>query len=336
MDLSIAIRTATIVDRRLVFCVGGGIVYDSDPSDEYEETLHKGHTLMSVFQGNHAELNRQAEPAARAWCNGRMVNVEQAVVPVSDLGVQYGFGFFETLRVERGAVFRLQAHVDRFNRTWSALFDGDPPDLTWRDIIVQVIRQNALQDAVAAVKILATRGDPTDKRFNGTLVVTARPYTHRLATKKAAGLKLATYPHPRSTPLADHKTLNYLYYQRAGVWANDQGADEALILNPDRSVSETNTANLLLIMGRTAIRPYSAHVLPGVMLAEICRRLTDLGFTIVVRDVYPEQLVEADAAFVTNALMGAVPVLMLDGRTVNADPALSAALNRHLFSVEGG
>ena len=51
MDLSIAIRTATVVGDRLVFSVGGGIVYDSDPEDEYEETLHKGQTLMSVFQG---------------------------------------------------------------------------------------------------------------------------------------------------------------------------------------------------------------------------------------------------------------------------------------------
>ena len=335
MDMSIAIRTATIVGRRLVFSVGGGIVYDSDPSDEYEETLHKGRTLMSVFLGNSAESDRQTKPAARVWCNGRMVSLEHAMVPISDLGVQYGFGFFETLRVERGAVCRLQAHVDRFNRTWSVLFDGAPPELTWRDIITQVIHKNDLQDSVAAVKILATRGDQNDKRFHGTLAVTARPYVHRLASRKAAGLKLATYPHPRSTPLADHKTLNYLYYYRAGVWANDQGADEALILNPDRSVSETNTANLLLIAGRTAIRPCSAHVLPGVMLAEICRRLTGLGFTIVDRDAYPEQLVEADAVFVTNALMGAVPVLMVDGRTVNSDPALSAALNRHLFSVEG-
>ncbi|MGB2928034.1 MAG: hypothetical protein WBB70_03885 [Desulfobacterales bacterium] len=31
--------------------MGGGIVFDSDPLDEYEETLHKGRTLMEVFKG---------------------------------------------------------------------------------------------------------------------------------------------------------------------------------------------------------------------------------------------------------------------------------------------
>jgi para-aminobenzoate synthetase component I len=46
MDLSIAIRTATITDKNVCFSVGGGIVYDSDPEKEYQETLDKGKTLM--------------------------------------------------------------------------------------------------------------------------------------------------------------------------------------------------------------------------------------------------------------------------------------------------
>jgi para-aminobenzoate synthetase component 1 len=50
MDLSIAIRTATVADGRLVFSVGGGVVYDSKASDEFEETLHKGRTLIGALE----------------------------------------------------------------------------------------------------------------------------------------------------------------------------------------------------------------------------------------------------------------------------------------------
>ena len=71
----------------------------------------------------------------------------------------------------------------------------------------------------------------------------------------ATGLKLATYPHPRMTPLADHKTLNYLYYYQAGVWAREQGADEAVILNPDGTISETNTANITGCFGQDGDPP---------------------------------------------------------------------------------
>jgi para-aminobenzoate synthetase component 1 len=49
MDLSIAIRTATVTEGHLVFSVGGGVVFDSKASDEFEETLHKGQTLISAL-----------------------------------------------------------------------------------------------------------------------------------------------------------------------------------------------------------------------------------------------------------------------------------------------
>ena len=50
MDLSIAIRTATFTGGKTVFSVGGGIVFDSDPASEFEETLHKGRTLMDALE----------------------------------------------------------------------------------------------------------------------------------------------------------------------------------------------------------------------------------------------------------------------------------------------
>jgi len=50
MDLNIAIRTALIKDETCYFSVGGGIVYDSDEEDEYQETLHKGRTLFQVIE----------------------------------------------------------------------------------------------------------------------------------------------------------------------------------------------------------------------------------------------------------------------------------------------
>jgi para-aminobenzoate synthetase component 1 len=46
MDFNVAIRTCTVADGLLRFGVGGGIVWDSDPRDEYEETVHKGASIV--------------------------------------------------------------------------------------------------------------------------------------------------------------------------------------------------------------------------------------------------------------------------------------------------
>jgi para-aminobenzoate synthetase component 1 len=50
-DLNIAIRTMVLADGRLTFQVGGGIVADSVPDDEYQETLDKAQGMLRALQG---------------------------------------------------------------------------------------------------------------------------------------------------------------------------------------------------------------------------------------------------------------------------------------------
>lgn len=328
LDLSIAIRTATIIEDRMVFSVGGGVVFDSDPADEYEETLHKGRSIMGVFAGRPSAVRPHE---TQVWYNGSLAPAGTARIPVLDKGVQYGFGFFETLCAQNGRIGYLAEHLDRFGQTWDALFECSRPDLTWEDIIDQVLAANGLQDKIAAVKIMATFGDREPPPFRPGLVVTAAPYTHRLDSLGKPGLDVVIYPHPRQTPLADHKTMNYLYYFLAGRWAHRFGADEAVILNPDGSVSETHTANLLLIEGNGVVRPASAHVLPGVMEKQVLAWLADHGYGIKHQRISPEHLSGADAVILTNSLMGAVAVLSVEGRSVNDGARLCAQIRRDVL-----
>ena len=324
LDLSIVIRTATIYNGEIIFSVGGGIVFDSDPLEEYHETMHKGQTLMEIFKGkqkDHTENNF-------VWINGKIEPSEKACIPVFDQGFQYGYGFFETIRVDNGCPRHLEEHIKRCYRAWSHLFPGPPPDLTWADIINQLITRSSLEQGTAAIKIIATRGDRDEPPFNHTLIVTARHYIHRLAGKKESGLHLALYPEPRQSPLADHKTLNYLYYLLSGKWAAAIGADEALIINPDGTISETNTANILLIKGKTAIIPVSPHVLPGIVQEKICDLLSGWGYKIKNKKVRPEDLFSADEVVVSNSLMGAVPALGIDGKRFAKPSGLCDKINK--------
>jgi para-aminobenzoate synthetase component 1 len=51
MDLNIAIRTILVKDGRAYFQAGGGIVADSDPELEYQETLDKASALVEALAG---------------------------------------------------------------------------------------------------------------------------------------------------------------------------------------------------------------------------------------------------------------------------------------------
>ena len=325
MDLSIAIRTATIYNNKILFSVGGGIVFDSDAAEEYNETIHKGQTLINVFK----ESESIKKVNQFVWINGKIKRIDTACIPVMDQGLLFGYGFFETIRADNGKPHFLKEHINRFNTTWRLLFSQKEPDITWEDIIKKVIKKNRLTHQTAAIKILATKGQTDSSPFTNTLLVTARPYTHRLDGKKN-GLNLAIYPNCRMTYLADHKTLNYLFYFLAGKWADQTGADEALILNPDGSVSETNTANIMLIKNKKVTLPISSHVLPGVMQDRICRILTVWGYKIEKRVLLPDDLFGSGEVLVSNSLMGAVPVISIDSKETLQPSDLWHKINNYL------
>ena len=50
MDVAIAIRTAVIQGKKLSVRAGGGIVYDSDPESEYQESLNKAMSIMKAVE----------------------------------------------------------------------------------------------------------------------------------------------------------------------------------------------------------------------------------------------------------------------------------------------
>ncbi len=330
LDLSIAIRTATIFQNRIFFSVGGGVVFDSDPADEFEETLHKGRSLMEVLD---AQKSGPKKPEW-VWQNGKLVPAGEAVLPVSDLGVQYGLGFFETIRVDRGRPLFLEDHISRFYRAWKTLFELKVPDLTWHEILRQAVAANHLENDIAAVKIMASHG-PADSFFHRpNLMVAAKKYTPRPALTRKNGLDLLSYPHPRQTPLAEHKTLNYAYYYLAGKWAQKHGADEALILNPEGSVSETNTANIFLISGSMIYLPISRHVLAGVMEKQVVHQLAGQGYQIEKRNIMPRNLFSADTVILTNSLIGAVPALHLDGKPLKADMDLCQKIHTAMLETK--
>jgi para-aminobenzoate synthetase component 1 len=327
MDLSIAIRTAVISDNRIHFSVGGGIVYDSDPEKEFQETLDKGKTLMESLTES---SQKPVVQKAKAWVNGKRVDADKASISPLSLGFQYGAGLFETFRADKGTVFRLKDHLSRLNRSWEMLFSEPAPDITWEEVIRLLIKENHFKEKQVAIKLILAKDEP-ENEGKPFLAAFVREYRHRLEVLGKTGLDLITYPFPRQSPLADHKTLNYLYYYQAGRYARSRQADEAVILNPDGTVSETNTAAVFAVERKTVIVPESRHALPSVTLNSVLTLLSDKGYDIKREKIgyefylYPNILL-------ANALMGAVKVLSVDGKRIEQqEKGICSMINAHLF-----
>ena len=203
--------------------------------------------------------------------------------------------------------------------------------MTWESILARLVEANGLEGRTAAVKIMVGEGQGQGLAFGGHVAVTARPYTHRLEVLQKPGLSVVSFPSPRTSALADHKSLNYLLSLKALAYAGAMGADEALLMNGDGTVSELSTANLLALSGDRVILPASSHVLPGVMQSLVLPMLTAWGYTVTREPLHVADLVAMDGVMATNALMGAVPVLSVDGKAMTGTVAgLCADLNAEL------
>ena len=102
-DLNILIRTIVLQGKTATFAAGGGIVSDSDPVAELEET--------------EAKSSRHAE--------GAFVTAGGTAVSANDRGLAYGDGLFETIAVRDGRLRFLEDHLERLSAGLAKLGFGD-------------------------------------------------------------------------------------------------------------------------------------------------------------------------------------------------------------------
>jgi len=246
--------------------------------------------------------------------NNVLLPAEAAHIPATSEGFLYGHGVFETIKVLNGRPAWTAQHHARLTssaRTLDLPYAVDLP--SFRDRLQRVIAANAVTDGSAKV-IVFNCGDTT-----GELITTkANPYPTEAYTR---GFRLKTvFTGERTGVLTAYKTLNYLTNIRAKRAALAAGFDEALFITPAGIVIEGATTNVFAVRdGMVFTPPLASGPLPGIARAEV---LALLG-TAHVRErlLTTSDLHHASEIFVTNALIGIMPVSHLDGRVLDLNHA---------------
>jgi len=258
--------------------------------------------------------------------NGQLVPREQAVVSVFDYGFLYGCGLFETVRAYRGRPFRLSAHLRRLRRSaeelgWSLAVEEETVS-RW---VEEVLTANRLTTGDARVRLTVTPGagpplaDWSCGEGPPTWVVMAAPLPADFDERLARGWRALIYPRARGQQAATAgvKSLSYLENVLARQWARSRGADEALFINSVGRLTEGTVSNLFVVRdGRVVTPPLSEGLLPGVTRAEVLEIAPREGVAIEERPLTPPDLQTCEEAFLTNAVVGLVPLVQVEGRTL--------------------
>lgn len=259
----------------------------------------------------------------QVYVNGSLVPRAAACVSVFDAGFQSGDGVWEGIRVYRGRVFELDAHVDRLFDSAKALHIGLP--LTReeiKDALFTTLRANQLYDE-AHIRLMVTRGvrrtsgmNPQFVESRPTIVIIAE---HKPPIFDKDGITLIASSVRRPPPdTLDPKIhhANQLNSILAKIESNRAGADGAVMLDTRGFVAETDSMNLFIVKGGEIVTPLTNACLHGITRGLVIMLGRANGIAVIERDISLLEVHTADEVFSTGTVAEIVPVVEVDGRTI--------------------
>lgn len=254
--------------------------------------------------------------------NGNFVHRDQAGVSPFDSAVQNGDAVWEGLRLYQGRVFRLQAHLNRLRKSAAMLqYDGYPDDEFIIGQLTETLLLNEMFDGVH-IRLTVSRGlkytsglDPRINQQGCSLFIVAE---HKPPVYDKAGITLTTCQHRRPPAnVLDQRihSCNQLTSILAKLEANAAGADDALMLDLDGNLAETNATHVFAVFADQVHTSRTVACPEGItrsVVLELCRQHQ---IQWCERDIPAAELLQADELFVTGTMGEIVPVWRLDQHT---------------------
>ena len=279
------------------------------------------------------------------WCtmadfihlNGQLVSYEEAArggIAPGDAGLLHGAGLFETMRARKGKVFRLHRHLERLSRsaqTLSIPFSLGETELA--EMIGELLEANGLDEGDARLRFTVTRGDlhaatAEDPAPPVTLLISAasfEPYPTVLYEKGMAVI-VSGYKQNPENPLTGHKTTSYFDRLLALRAAQQMKAGEALWFTAHFNYLAEGAISNVFIVDKDGILatpplfvPEKANqrlCLPGITRQVVLELATAAGILPHERLLTINDVLSAKEVFLTNAIMGVMPVTHVEKHAV--------------------
>ena len=259
----------------------------------------------------------------KVWINGELLHRDQAKVSVFDSSIQGGDAVWEGIRVYNGRIFCFEQHLNRLMESAKSLDFKDIP--SHRDVkkaVFSTLEANGMKDETH-IRLTLTRGEkitsgmnPKLNQFGCTLIVLAE---WKSAVFYGKEMSLVTSNIRRNSPLClDSKIhhANLINNILAKIVANHAGADDAVMLDLNGFVAETNATNIFMIKNGVVITPYPKACLPGItrgLIIEICR---NNNIPLIEQDISVTELYNADEVFTTGTMGELARVNEIDNRKI--------------------
>jgi branched-chain amino acid aminotransferase len=294
-----------------------------------------------------------------AWLNGNFIPEDEAHISLRDTGLLHAAGLFTTFRAHAGKIFRLKDHLARLRRSCEVLYI---PLLYKDDLLTaaaaELLHRNNLTDA--RMRLTVTRGSSQQDPLHGlrlspTTFMTAtsfEPYPDEYYEK---GMTVIALDDQKLNPYdiqAGHKTLNYFSRLSALRDATQRGAGEALWFNVHNYLQSGSISNIFIVKDGVLITPPTREdlldpaiaekvpyprsaTLPGITRQVVLELAATEHIPLERSAITIDRLLSADEAFLTNSVMGIMPLCRVERSPIGDDkPGPLTRRLIHLYAAQ--
>lgn len=255
--------------------------------------------------------------------NGKYYTEDTPNLTPNNRGLRYGDGLFETLKVEKDNLLFATEHFDRL---WKGLhlLQFDLPNLFTKqklqNEIMALIKKNKHQ-LFARVRLMVFKGDgglydAVNNNSNYTIQTWALPSDKGLININ--GLVIGIYNEAKKSCdiFSSVKHNNFLPYTMAALFAKKNKWNDALVLNQFGNICDSTIANVFICKGdKIFTPPLTQGCIEGITRNRIIKTLNENGFNIQEKPLTPNNILQADEVFLTNAITPIKWVKQIEDKT---------------------
>lgn len=260
------------------------------------------------------------------YLNGEFVKSDTAKISVFDQGFLYGDGIFESFRSIGNQLYQFSHHYQRLLQSAEAL--SYPVTFTQQElesILLELRERNDLNNAYYRITITRGEGQIGFQRNMGdklTFLILAREFQGLDDSYYQQGIELQVAQTHRNAPEAINpkiKSISNLNSLLGKLEAKTAGAFEVIMLNNKEHICEGSASNIFWTRGQWVFTPgASTGLLEGVTRSTIIRLCEEkLNLRVVTGEFKLQDLQFSDEVFITSTSLEVIPVVKVDGFTIN-------------------
>ncbi len=261
------------------------------------------------------------------YLNGEFVEADAAKISVFDQGFLYGDGIYESFRSVGDRLYQFPRHFQRLLQSADALaYSIDFTQQQLEEILLDLRLRNGLDNAYYRITITRGIGQIGFQRKIAnddlTVLIIAREFKGFADHYYRSGIELQIARIRRNAPEAinpEIKSISNLNSLLGKLEAKEAGAFEVIMLNNKEHICEGSASNIFWVRGQWVFTPAaSTGLLEGVTRATIIRLCEEkLNLRVIAGEFKLQDLQFSDEVFITSTSLEVMPVVKVDGFTIN-------------------